>query len=617
MPRLPESPNTTSECKKWGGPPGPRPTPTSASLSLVMTKPDQGVRRGRGRPPHHKLCGCLAVAACISLLTSCKMPGEQQDFSKVTEDFVYGSLALSPISATSAGYHEHQGMRLDERLDDLSQAGLQEQRLFYVHFRDRLALIKPESLSPEERADYQIIQNQIDLAIFDFRRIQSFRHNPTMYVELIGDALFNPFVLEYAPLDTRYRHIIQRLFKIPSFVENARNMLVDSPDVWTTVAQEENEGNIDLIDKTLRSKVPGPLKAEFDRAAKSALDSLRGFNKFLNTELSHKPAEWRLGKDKYDEKFRYTLASGKTPDQVLAEAETALKDVRGQMAKLAAPHSIKEVLDKIAQQHATPETYFDDARKDLEEATNFVRAKHFVTLPGRANLQVIPTPEFMRGGYPVGGFNQAPALEPQLGAFYWITPIPTGWPKDRIESKLREYNTYGLQELTIHEAMPGHYVQLEIGNNVEPKSRRLLRNIDGNGAYVEGWGVYAQQLMSDEGYLNNSVELRMTLLKQLLRVISNTILDIRLQTMNMTEQEALDLMINDTFQEKEEATEKVQRAKLSSCQLPTYFVGWRGWLDLREEYKKRKGAAFNLTAFHDAALKESAVPRPVLGQLLQ
>ena len=128
--------------------------------------------------------------------------------------------------------------------------------------------------------------------------------------------------------------------------------------------------------------------------------------------------------------------------------------------------------------------------------------------------------------------------------------------------------------------------------------------------------MYAQQLMSDEGYLNNSAELRLTLLKQLLRVIANTILDIRLQTMDMTEQEALDLMINDTFQEKEEAAGKVQRAQLSSCQLPTYFVGWRGWLDLREEYKKRKGAAFNLKEFHNAALEESAVPLPALGPLL-
>jgi uncharacterized protein (DUF885 family) len=164
--------------------------------------------------------------------------------------------------------------------------------------------------------------------------------------------------------------------------------------------------------------------------------------------------------------------------------------------------------------------------------------------------------------------------------------------------------------------MPGHYVQLEVANDVQPVSRRLLRNIFGNGPYVEGWATYAQQLMSDEGFMNDNAELRLTFYKQMLRVISNTILDVRLQTMNMTDQEAMDLMIRDTFQENEEATAKLQRAKLSSCQLPTYFVGWRGWLDVREEYKKRKGASFRLSDFHDAALKESAVPLPVLGGLL-
>ena len=182
-----------------------------------------------------------------------------------------------------------------------------------------------------------------------------------------------------------------------------------------------------------------------------------------------------------------------------------------------------------------------------------------------------------------------PRWNPNSGAFYWITPIPGNWPKDRIESKLREYNTYGVQELTIHEAMPGHYVQFEFANAVQPKTRRLLRNLFGNGPYVEGWAVYTQQLMSDEGYLNNSAALRMTFLKQMLRVITNTILDIRIQTMGMTEQEALDLMMKDAFQEKEEATAKWQRAQLSSTQLPTYFVGWRGWLRLRAEAEKRPG----------------------------
>jgi len=557
------------------------------------------------------------VAASVFLTTSCKMPEQKQDFSKLTEDFMYGSLALTPVGATASGYHEHAGVRLDEQLDDFGPAGIQAQEKFYSGFHDRLAAIKQETLTPEERADYQILDSQTELALLEFRQIQNYRHNPTGYVELVGNALFNPFVLEYAPLDTRYHHLIQRLLKVPALIDQAKANLADSPEVWNRVAREENDGNIDLIDKTLRAKAPEAAKADFDKAAGPALDALRGFSKFLQDELSKKTSDWRLGKEKYDQKFRYALMAGKTPEQVLAEAEAALKDVREQMTKLAAPRSVKAALDQIAKHHATPATYMEQARQDLADATAYVKEKHLLTLPQRGNLQVIPTPEFMRGIYSVAGFNAAPALEPQLGAFFWVTPIPETWPKARIESKLREYNRYGMLEITIHEAMPGHYVQLEIANNLEPKARRLLRNIYGSNAYVEGWAFYTQQMMSDEGFLNNSPELRMTLYKQMLRGISNTILDIRLQSMGMTDQQALDLMMNDAFQEKEEATGKLQRAQLSSCQLPTYFVGWRGWLDTREEYMKRKGAAYQLSQFHDAALKESAVPMPALGQLLQ
>jgi uncharacterized protein (DUF885 family) len=123
--------------------------------------------------------------------------------------------------------------------------------------------------------------------------------------------------------------------------------------------------------------------------------------------------------------------------------------------------------------------------------------------------------------------------------------------------------------------------------------------------------------MSEEGYLDNSKELHLSFLKQVLRVLANTILDVRLQTMGMTDQQALDLMTKDTLQEKEEATAKLQRAQLSSCQLPTYYAGWKGWLAARASYQRRKGAAFSLREFHDAALNESAVPLPVLDGLLR
>lgn len=544
------------------------------------------------------------------------MPGEKQEFSQLTEAFIYGSLALSPVSATAAGYHRHREVALDEKLDDFSHNGIQEQRLFYAVQRGKLDNFQLDALSPEDRADAALIKDQIELALLDINRIQSFRHNPTIYVELIGNALFNPYVLEYAPKDARYRHIIKRLAAIPILLEQARANLVDSPEVWNRVAREENDGNIALVDQTLRAAAPPNLKSDYDRAAKRALAALRDFNNYLKTDLAKQTVTWRLGKEKYDPKFKLTLDTGKTPSEVLSDAEAALKDTRAEMVKLAAPQSVPDALKRIADKHATPETYFEEARRDLESATAFVKARHLLALPSGDNLKVVPTPEFMRGGYGVGGFAPAPVLEPQLGAFYWITPIPQSWPKDRTESKLREYNTYGLQELTIHEAMPGHYVQFQYANQVQPQARRMLRGLYGSVPYVEGWGVYAQQVMSDEGYLASSADLRLTFLKQMLRVIGNAILDIRLQTMDMSEEQAMDLMLNQTYQEKEEAVAKLQRAQLASCQLPTYFVGWRGWLRAREEYKKAKGSGFQLSDFHERALKEGAVTLPSLQQLL-
>ena len=557
---------------------------------------------------------CLGCTSKTTTTTS--TTNNAADFEKLTDDFLYGSLALSPVNATQTGYHDHNGMSLDDMIDDFSPAGIDKAKAFYEGIQARVNALNTTSLDKEQLADLEIIKNQLNLQLLDLNTIQSFKHNPTVYVELAGNALFVPYILEYAPKDRRFQSIVKRIEKMPTFFEQAKAQLVDAPEVWNRVAREENSGNMDLIDKTLRSATPEPLKADYDRAAMGALAAVKDFNTFLEKDLSKKTSDWRLGKEKYAKKFEYVLTTGKTPEQLLAEAEADLQTTRQEMEKLAAPKSVKEALDEIAKQHATPETYMAEAKKALEQATAFVKEKDLVTLPPRSNLQVIETPEFMRGIYAVGGFNAAPPLQPELGAFFWITPIPKTWPKERIESKLREYNKYGLQHLTIHEAMPGHYVQLEYANDVQPKSRRLLRNIFGNGPYIEGWAVYAQQLMTDQGYLDNSLGMHLTLGKQLLRVLANTILDVRLQTMGMTDQQALDLMIKDTYQEKEEATAKLQRAQLSSCQLPMYFAGWKGWLQVREKYKQKQGNNFSLKEFHERALKESAVPLPTLERLL-
>ncbi|MSV35417.1 MAG: DUF885 domain-containing protein [Bryobacterales bacterium] len=559
----------------------------------------------------------LSCATTLLLLAGCGTKSASREFNKLTEDFVYGNLALSPASATQAGYHTHNSIALEELLDDYGPAGIAASRQFLSGIQSRIALLDEAALSKEEAADLEIIRNSIGVSQLELESIQNYKHNPTVYVELAGNALFECYMLDYAPIEKRFGHIIKRMERLPMLLAQAKANLVDAPEVWNRVAREENQGNIGLIDKTLRQAAPAALKEDYARAAESAIAALRDFNTFLKETLSKKTSDWRLGQEKYAKKFQYVLTTGKTPEQLLAEAEGELKTTRDAMAKLAAPKTVPQALDEIARQHATPDTYLAEANRTLEQATAFVREKGLLTLPTRGNLKVTETPEFIRGIYAVGGFNPAPALEPRLGAFYWVTPIPKTWTRERIESKLREYNRFGMEHLTVHEAMPGHYVQLEYANDVQPRSRAALRAIFGNGPYVEGWAVYTQQVMSEQGYMADQPGFKLTFYKQLLRVLANTILDIRLQTMNMTEQQALDLMIKDTYQEKEEATAKLQRAQLSSCQLPMYFAGWKGWLEARGRIQKKQGSGFSLRDFHERALKESAVPLPVLNKLLE
>ena len=582
------------------------------------------------------------LAALLSLVLFAVGCGKTpaQKLTALSEEFVYGSLAFSPSAATAAGLHQYQKQNFDEMLDDFGAQSLAKQRTFHEKFGARLADLKTGELTPEDRADFTILQDQIALNLLDLTEIHSHLHSPQLYVETLGNALFAPYVLEYAPKPDRIRHIIARLQKVPLYLDQASTNLVSAPDVWNRVAIEENQGNINLVDKEIRAGVPPGQSDNYARAARPALEAMAKFDEFLRNSLSARNSpDWRLGGTMYTRKFRYALESGSEPDNTLQQAERDLIAVRARMLELALPlhrgafpshkdHSdlsgagrenavIGEVLGKIADRHATRESYLDDARKALDEARAFVQEKHLLTLPSRANLQVIPTPEFMRGSYPVGGFNAAPALEPQLGAFYWVTPIPPSWPKERADSKLREYNFYKLKLLTLHEAMPGHYVQMEIANDVQPKGRRLLRSIFGNGPYIEGWGQYSTQAMLDEGFLNRSPEMALTFAKEELRVLANTIIDIRLQMLGMTDQEALDTMQKQTFQEVEEATAKLQRAKLTSAQLPMYYVGWRAWVKARDEYKQAKGSAFSLADFNDRALKEGAVPISVLSSLLK
>src|SRR5580658_4573183 len=261
----------------------------------------------------------------LTLFTiSCSRGTPGAEFGKVTEDFVYTTLSFSPVTASGQGLHKLNGQDFDRDLDDFSPRAIDKQRDYYIALHKRLEGFDKDSLPAEDRADYDIIDTQIGLALFDIDIAQSWQHSPQTYVELLGSALFNPFVLEYAPKPERYEHIIARITKIPQFIQVAQRQLRGAPPIWIQVAKEENDGNIDLIDKTLREAVPAPQKQAYDQAAKPALDALREFNRYSENDLpkrSEGKPEWRLGADNYASKFKLNLATNRTPDQVLSDAQ--------------------------------------------------------------------------------------------------------------------------------------------------------------------------------------------------------------------------------------------------------------------------------------------------------
>lgn len=591
------------------------------------------------------------LLAMAFLSQSSRAAGDDSNpkFSKLEEEFIHESLAMSPASASQAGYHKHldsktgKTIELDALLDEVGPDAIAAQRRFYEEWGKRFRKETPvASLGRQDGADWRLLDDQIAFNLLEFDRIQNYRYNPTVYVELVGAALFQPLTDEYAPKDVRLGHIISRIGEIPRFLSQAKQNLASADPIYVKVSVEENDGNVDLIENAIAHEIPAgsELRVRYDKVGPPAIQALKDFSQWLTNDLGKRPPAriWRLGKELYPEKFRLIMETPVTPEQVLAEAEQEMKSVRAEMLQLALPmhkemypdhsdHSdlagrerenkvIGEVLQKISDDHPKRDELMQVIKADLAGIRQFIIEKKIVTLSARDNLKVIPTPPFLRGIYSVAGFHAAPPLEPQAEAQYWVTPIDPKTPDDKAESKLREYNNWVLKWLTIHEALPGHYVQFEHANDVQPVTRRLTRALYRNGPYVEGWAEYGAQVMMKEGFANNDPRYRLSYLKVWLRATTNAILDVRMHTMNMSDQEAIDLMMRDAFQTQAEAEGKLQRAKLSSTQLPTYFVGNKDWWRLREKCQAAKGASFNLTEFHDQALDQGPLPIMLLEPIL-
>jgi uncharacterized protein (DUF885 family) len=264
--------------------------------------------------------------------------------------------------------------------------------------------------------------------------------------------------------------------------------------------------------------------------------------------------------------------------------------------------AIKAALE-LANAERTPRTgVVEYARQTLRETTDFVRAKNFVTVPDEP-LEIIVMPEFQRG-VAVAYCDSPGPLDKGQRTFYAVSPIPDEWTDAQVDSFLREYNTRSIANLTIHEAMPGHYLQLAHSNRYPSTLRAML----GSGPFIEGWAVYAERVMQEQGFRGGDPLMQLVRLKWYLRSITNAIMDSAIHVDGMTRDEAMRLMVETGFQEEREAAGKWVRAQLSSAQLSTYFVGYQEHSDLRAAAEQRAGGKLDIKSYHDQVLSYGSPP---------
>ena len=586
----------------------------------------------------------LAVSAVLLVAAAAGCSRGDTRFPALADEFVYTSLSFAPSGATQVGLHvfvdpkTRDTLRLDALLEDFSAASLGRQRAYYADVATRLAAIRRDRLDPQTQADYDLLANAMKFASFSLDSERFYQRRPQLYPEILGSALFANISLEYADTAARSRDLTARLEQVPAWIAVAVGNLDASNEVYRKVALEELDGVVDLVRTTGAAFVKGtPSEARYRAAQGPALAALAHYAAFVRDTLPKKAAfDWRMGRSMFDQKWQYYLQASVTPEGMLKSAEDSMRTIRHEMLQLAGPlHAswfqghrhggdsaavlnaiVGEVLARIGQDHAHRDSLIEVGQRTVADLEKFVVDHHVLSQSDFSNLRVIPTPVFERGSYGVGGAVFAPALQPNLSAFYWVTPVPKAWSAAQAEAKLREYNRYKMLSLTIHEAMPGHIVQGDYANRVTPEWRRLLRVVYGTNTYVEGWAVYAEQMMEALGENGgDAVKARLVGMKADLRMYANVIIDVRLHTLGMNGDSAVALMVRDAFQERPEATAKLQRAQLDYVQLNTYPVGAREWWDFRRAAEAKEGSAFNLCRFHDRVLSYGPIPVPAVRSL--
>jgi len=550
-------------------------------------------------------------------------------FDRMVDEFIDGYFAAHPVAATTTGAH-----RFDSELDDLSPEAVTAEIGRLKDFQARIRSFPSSRLALDDRIDLAILEDRIRLEILELEDIQEWKHNPLVYTGVVGNGIFLLIARDFAPLEERLDSAVARLEKIPGLVEQAKRNLDNPPEIHTETAVRQNRGNIRLIREDLHraaEDVPSRRDA-IARASAPAIAALEDFQIFLEEDLlPRSKGDFRLGPVLHEKKLELTLQSTLTPEEITKRAWREFYRVREEIFEIAAElyredfpgtdtpsmgtpegeRVVKKVLARIAEEHPDEENILPYIQQTLIDLETFIEEKDLLTLDKSQELNVTWMPEFSQG-VAIAGLESPGPLDRQLDAFYYVMPIPEAWSARETESFFREYNNYMVQILTIHEAMPGHFVQIYHAN----RHPSMVRQVFGSGTFIEGWAVYCERMITDAGYMDDDPRLKLQQLKFYLRTVVNAILDVEIHAGRINEEAALDLMINGGYQEPSEARGKWTRARLTSAQLTTYFAGIQAILDLKEKYRDMKGDAFGLKEFHEAVLAHGSPPPKYLEQIL-
>ncbi len=552
-------------------------------------------------------------------------PADEQ-FETTAKAYIEQYLQRNPEEATNLGDH-----RFDARLTDYSPHAFAEARAAAHDFRTRLGKIDRAELTGANKIDAQILQDAIDYELFQLDELKEWESNPLVYNESLANSLYLLVARDFAPAADRIANLRKRMEALPAVIVQAKANLQRPPEIDTQTAIEQTQGAISLVREGLAPLLDQApeLKKEIAPLQEKTAAALEDYKKWLQSDLLPRSVgDFRLGEEKYRKKLHFALASDLPMEEVMKRAEADLASTQAAIYETALPlykkyfpeadpaalvdkHKVTAaVLDKLAQEHPDNDTIVDYAKKVVGEATAFVRAKDFVTVPNEP-LDIIVMPEFKRGAG-IAYCDSPGPLEKNGKTFFAIEPTPNDWPEERKKSFFREYNNYMVHDLVVHEAMPGHYLQLMHSNQF--KGPTLVRAMFQSGSMIEGWAVCMEQTMAENGF--GGPEVKIEQLKMRLRVIVNAIIDQRIHAGKMTEKEAIDLMEKEGFQQEGEAVAKWKRARITSAQLSTYFVGVSEWFDLRARAQAKAGKDFDAKKFNDEALSFGSPPVKYIREMM-